>query len=134
MNSLKYYICCSFVILSSCIPTATPTHQKPPPISPVGNQGSQSSFVQSSQASNYVGEHVSVRINRAYCAYFPSTSGKPTFCNDKPYPNNNFTMVVWEKDWSHYDGACIVVYGLVSIYKGKPEIKVESPSQVSQCN
>ena len=134
MNSLKYYICCSFVILSSCVPNATPTGQKPPANSLGGNQSSKSSFIQSYQASSYVGEHVSVKINRAYCDYFPSTSGKPTFCNDKPYPNNDFTMVVWDKDWSHYDGECIVVYGLVSMYKGKPEINVESFSQVSPCD
>ena len=129
----KYLCCFALLILTSCVPVATPspsptsTSSRPPEVP-------QLSVVQSSQARNHIGEILTIRINRAHCGYFPGTSGKPTFCNDKPYPNHDFTMVVWEKDWSHYDGACLLVYGAINSFEGKPEIEVKSSSSVSLCD
>lgn len=80
-----------------------------------------------------VGENVTCKIARAFCSYEPSVNGKPTFCNDAPYPNNNFTLLVWGENWSKYDGQCLIVAGFNHLYKGKPEIEVSSESQVSQC-
>ena len=75
-----------------------------------------------------------MQIDRAYCSYRPDINGSPTFCNDAPYPAHNFTMLVWNQDWSDYDGRCICVYGRVILYRGKPEIVLESRSNVSLCN
>jgi hypothetical protein len=82
---------------------------------------------------NMVGEIVSCKIPRAYCEYSPSTSGNPTFCTDARYPNQNFTLLVWESDWSDLDGQCIIVSGNVSLYNGKPQIEVSNRSQISSC-
>jgi len=60
-------------------------------------------------------------------------SGKPTFCNDAPYPGHNFTLLWWGEDWSSYDGACLIVTGFVSRYQGKLQIEVEARTRVSRC-
>ena len=73
------------------------------------------------------------RIQRAYCSYRPNVSGDPTFCNDAPYPNYNFTLLVWGSDWSDYNGQCLVIRGVVSVYGGKPQIEAGSRSQISLC-
>lgn len=86
-----------------------------------------------SQTANKIGEFVSCKIERAYCDYFPSVDGSPTFCNDRPYPNQNFALVVFGEDWSDYDGDCIIVSGTVSRYRGVPQILATNRSQVSYC-
>jgi uncharacterized protein YraI len=79
------------------------------------------------------GERTTCQIPRAYCDYLPAVDGSPTFCNDRPYPDHNFAMVVWGVDWSELDGSCIIVSGSVKLFRGKPQIEVASPSQVSYC-
>ncbi len=81
----------------------------------------------------YAGSYVTCMIPTAYCDYRPDVNGSPTFCDDRPYPNNNFQLVAWGTDWSVYDGKCIVVTGTVSIYSGKAQIEGYSRSQVSYC-
>jgi DNA/RNA endonuclease YhcR with UshA esterase domain len=41
---------------------------------------------------------------------------------------------VWGQDWSDYDGRCVCVYGRVTLYEGKPEVVLESRSNVSLCD
>lgn len=91
------------------------------------------SFIPSSEASNFIGETAAVRIDKAFCSYRPDINGAPTFCNDKPYPKHTFTLLVWEEDWSHLDGKCLIVEGEVSEYDGKPQIIAENIDQVSLC-
>ncbi len=112
-------------------PTPTPTSTSTPiPIpKPCGSHA-----VPSEQAENYIGQIVTVQMDRAYCSYRPGINGSPTFCNDAPYPSHDFTMLVWDQDWSDYDGRCICVYGEVTPYKGKPQIVLESRSDVSLCD
>ena len=83
-----------------------------------------------SQAS--AGSSTTCRIDHAYCSYQPNVSGNPTFCNDAPYPNNDFTFLVWGQDWSDLDGRCLIVTGTVSLYKGMPQIEAQSRSQVME--
>jgi len=90
-------------------------------------------ILQCGDAESYAGTSITCTISRAHCSYQPGTSGSPTFCNDAPYPNHDFTLVAWDDDWSEYDGKCIVVNGTVSIYSGKPQIEAFSRSQVSNC-
>lgn len=75
-----------------------------------------------------------MQIDRAYCSYRSDVKGSPTFCNDAPYPTHDFTMLVWGQDRSDYDGRCICVYGRVTPYEGKPQIVLESRSDVSLCD
>jgi hypothetical protein len=71
-------------------------------------------------------------IDRSYCSYNKNLKGSPTFCNDAPYPTNNFTFLIWGEDLSRYDGKCLIVNGTVTLYKGKPEI-IGTESSLSIC-
>ena len=86
-----------------------------------------------SDAGRYLGKEVTCMIRRAYCSYRPDIKGSPTFCNDAPYPGHEFTLLVWEQDWSEFDGECLLVTGILSRYKGKLEIIAESRSAVQRC-
>ena len=109
------------VVVTAGAPTLAPTSAPPQLIVP------------SEEAAAYIGEVVRVRIENAVCTYRPDVNGSPTFCNDKPYPNHTFTLVVWGQDWSYLDGGCITVRGEVQEFEGKPEIVAESTDQVSLC-
>ena len=113
-------------ILPTPIPTRTPTPTLPS--EPCGPHA-----VPSERAEDYIGQIVTVQMNRAYCSYRRDINGSPTFCNDAPYPAHDFAMLVWGRDWSDYDGRCICVCRKVTSYKGKPEIVLESRSNVSLC-
>jgi len=121
-------------------PTLTPTDTPRPPTptstsTPIPTPESCGSHaIPSEQAENYIGQIVTVQMDRAYCSYHPDVKGSPTFCNDAPYPTHDFTMLVWSQDWSDYDGRCICVYGKVTLYEGKPEIVLESRSNVYPCD
>jgi uncharacterized protein YraI len=77
--------------------------------------------------------NVTCKIRRAYCSYQPTTSGQPTFCNDLPYPNHQFALLVWGSDWSDLDGYCLIVSGYMDRYAGKRQIVATSRLQVSFC-
>jgi hypothetical protein len=81
------------------------------------------------------GTNTTCMIPNAYCSYEPNVDGSPTFCNDAPYPTNNFTFLIWDNDLSYLDGKCIVIQGNVVLYKGKPEITANSIDQfVGYCD
>jgi len=109
-----------------------PTEEPPPPLP---------TSVPSSQAINYVGKETCVEVARADCSYRPDVSGQPTFCNDAPYPAHSFTALICgnnRDNWSTppeqlYDGACLNVCGLVTSYRGTPQIELAGPSQASFC-
>jgi hypothetical protein len=72
--------------------------------------------------------------------YARRTKGQPTFLNlDQPYPNQIFTVVIWGSDGKNfsnspetfYKGKTICVTGEIKSYKGKPEIIVQHPSQIT---
>lgn len=86
-----------------------------------------------SQTANRNGDLVTCKIERAYCDYLPDVDGSPTFCNDRPYPNQNFALVVFGENWNDYDGFCIIVTGRVYLYGGVAQILASSRSQVSYC-
>ena len=106
-------------------PTFTPKKTSTPLIIPTND------IILCSNAPAYT--NVICKIRRAYCSYQPSTSGQPTFCNDFPYPNHQFTLIVWGSDWSDLDGYCLIISGYVDKYAGKPQIVASSRSQVSFC-
>ena len=84
-------------------------------------------------AINHIGEVVAVRLDKVYCSFQSRSNGTPTFCNDQPYPEHNFTFVVWGEDWSGYDGACVIVEGEIEEYDGKAQIEVDEEIQVQYC-
>ena len=114
------------VVVTAEAPALAPT-SAPPQLAPA------QSFIPSDQASTHIGEVVTVRIERADCSFQPDVNGSPTFCNDKPYPNHTFTLVVWGQDWSFLDGGCLLVTGEVQEFNGKPEIVADSTDQIALC-
>jgi Bacterial SH3 domain len=85
------------------------------------------------EAANRIGEYVSCRVERAYCDYLPLLEGSPTFCNDRPYPDQSFALIVLGADWSDYEGQCLIVSGYLQIDRGVLEIQADNRSQVSYC-
>jgi len=94
---------------------------------------SQATSTSCSQADSFAGQTITCQIEQAHSSYRPDIDGSPTFCNDAPYPNQSFTLLVWGSDWSDLDGQCLLVTGLVSRYGGMPQIVAGSRSQVAQC-
>jgi hypothetical protein len=90
-------------------------------------------FVLSFEAGDFVGETITIKIEKAYCSYRPDVNGAPTFCNDQPYPNQTFTLISWGRNWTDLDGKCIFVEGVIEAYKGKFEIVADSRDQVVIC-
>src|SRR5262249_29764861 len=76
----------------------------------------------------------------ASARYAVHSRGSPTFLNlGKPYPNQEFTVVIWGNDRSKFSqppekyflGKTISVSGKTQLYRGKPEIIVHEPSQIT---
>jgi hypothetical protein len=93
----------------------------------------QSTISLCSEMGNQIGNIVTCKIARAYCYYRPSTNGSPTFCDDKPYPNHDFQLVVFGEDWSDLGSSCLIVSGYMDSYGGKLQILATSRSQISYC-
>ena len=86
------------------------------------------------ETASRIGKHISCKMERAVCDYLPAVAGSPTFCNDRPYPDHNFALIVFGEDWSHYDGQCIIVSGYLEIDRGVLQIQASQRSQVSYCS
>ena len=86
------------------------------------------------QTANRVGDHISCRMEKAYCEYLPAVEGSPTSCSDRPAPDHTFTLIVFGGDWSTYDGQCLIVSGYLEIEGGALQIEALDHSQVSQCS
>jgi hypothetical protein len=55
--------------------------------------------VPASEASSHVGETATVCGKVTGVHYAANSKGKPTFINfDKPYPNEDFTVMIWDDD------------------------------------
>jgi hypothetical protein len=80
-----------------------------------------------------IGEHVSCKLEKAYCDYLPTLEGSLTSCNDRPYPDHTFTLIVLGEDWSNYEGQCIIVSGYLEVGRGALQIQAFHRSQVSSC-
>jgi hypothetical protein len=96
--------------------------------------------IPASEAASHVGETMEVCGHVASAAYFASVKGSPTFLNvDRPYPDQNFTVVIWGSARSRFadapektfDGKSICVTGLIETYRGKPQIVVKDAGQIT---
>jgi DNA/RNA endonuclease YhcR with UshA esterase domain len=90
-------------------------------------------------AKNHIGENATVCGTVASTRFAQTTKGKPTFLNlEKPYPEQVFTVLIWGENRNKfgipeatYQQKKICVTGTIQQYRGKPEIIVEEPSQIT---
>ncbi len=92
-----------------------------------------SNTVPAAQAYKHIGDY------RVVCGYVAQVKGfsKGKYLNfGTSYPNQDATIVVWNSDMGNFDnvdqyeGREICVQGTVSSYKGTPQIKLSSVSQI----
>ena len=93
-------------------------------------------------AIQHAGETLAVCGKVASGAYDRRSQQKNTYLNfDKPYPDNTFTATIQRRNRKHFDykpeeleGEFICVYGLVTVFRGMPEIDVVIPKQIARVN
>jgi hypothetical protein len=89
-------------------------------------------------AINHVGQKAEVCGVVSSAKYAPKVRGAPTFLNiGAPYPNEDFTAVVWGTTRARFpsppetlQGTRVCVSGVISVYRGKPQIEVADPAQI----
>ncbi|MGE3907817.1 MAG: hypothetical protein AB7K36_00590 [Chloroflexota bacterium] len=93
--------------------------------------------VLSTRAGQRAGKQATVAVAQVTASYQPNTRGQPTFLNDAPYPNHVFTAVVWgnvrrqfQSPPESWQGKALCVTGPVELYQQRPQIVVDSPSQL----
>jgi len=100
----------------------------------------QENYITPEEAYKYIGETKTVCGTVASATYAVRSRGKPTFLNlNKPYPNHVFTIVIWGSDRGKFKnppevffkGKEVCVTGLITTYRGKPQIEVSEPSQIT---
>ena len=72
--------------------------------------------------------------------YAQTSTGRPTYINfEEAYPNAVFTAVIWEDDRENFPfdassmlGLDLCVYGKITRYRGKPQMKLIRPEQVGR--
>lgn len=96
--------------------------------------------ISSSEARNHIGEYQTVKGTIVSTHYARTSRGEPTFLNmDKPYPNQVFTILIWGSDRNnfpgnpeiYYDRKVVLVEGVISQYKGVPQVIISSSSQIT---
>jgi hypothetical protein len=91
--------------------------------------------ITAAEASNHVGENTSVCGLVASVHQVRRSRGKPTLIDlDKPYPGQEFTILIWDKDRpafgnirSKCNGRQVCAFGVISNYRGKPEMVLHGP-------
>ena len=93
--------------------------------------------ISAAQAKAHKGENATVCGKVASERTATSSRGEPTFINlDAAYPNQVFTILVWGDDRQKVgalpsDGSRVCATGLITDYRGVPEIVVRSSGQLS---
>ena len=91
-------------------------------------------------AASHVGESATVCGVVASAKFAANSRSQPTFLDfDRPYPNPVFTAVIFGSDRSKFgtpekslQGTRVCVTGQIRDYRGKPEIILSDPSQLTQ--
>jgi DNA/RNA endonuclease YhcR with UshA esterase domain len=100
----------------------------------------QENFITAKEAASHIGEVQTICGTVASTKYSTKSKRQPTFLNlDQPYPKQIFTIVVWGSDRGKfpeppedlYMGKKICVKGMIKEFRGKPEIIVNDPSQIT---
>ena len=96
--------------------------------------------ITTNEASAHIGQTATVCGVVASAKYAYRSKGQPTLLNlDEPYPRQIFTALIWGNDRpafgapeTTYSGKNICVTGRIKNYRGKPEIIVRTPSQITE--
>jgi len=94
--------------------------------------------VRIADARNHLGETGTVCGKVVSERTVTSSKGEPTFINlDEPYPNQTFTIVIWEEDRQDIgslpaQGSRVCATGRIQSYHGVPEIVVRRFDQLSR--
>jgi DNA/RNA endonuclease YhcR with UshA esterase domain len=96
--------------------------------------------IPSAEAAQHAGETGTVCGYVASTRYLSTSRAKPTFLNlGKPYPNEDFTVVIWSEDRAKfgqpetkYLHKNICVTGEITLYRGSPEIIAKSSAQITE--
>ena len=94
--------------------------------------------IPAAQASSHAGETATVCCDVTGIHTAARTKGKPTFINlDKRYPTQDFTVMIWDDDRAglgdleKYAGYQVVSQGVITMYRGKPEMVLRSSELVA---
>jgi DNA/RNA endonuclease YhcR with UshA esterase domain len=96
--------------------------------------------IPSTEAAQHVGEMRTVCGYVASSRYLSTSRSRPTFLNlGRPYPNEDFTVVIWPEDRAKfgepetkYFHKNICVTGEITLYRGSPEIIARSSPQIRE--
>jgi hypothetical protein len=91
------------------------------------------------QAKNHLGENATVCGVVVSTKYLESKGRSPTLLNlDKPYPQQPFTIVIWGaertkfgKPEESYANKRVCVMGMITEFRGTPEIVAKDPAQIT---
>ena len=90
------------------------------------------------EAARHVGQTGTVYGLAASTRYASRSRGRPTFLNfGRPYPHQDFTVVIWGDDRAKFGeseitdrGKRVCATGEIRLYRRKPEMIVHNPSQL----
>ena len=80
-----------------------------------------------------VGQTVTVKtlVLGAKHVQWKSGKGHMTFLDTgRAYPAHGLTLVVWNRDVESYKGSTVCAHGKVTLYKGVPEMSVDTTSDI----
>src|SRR6267378_5166244 len=91
-------------------------------------------------APGHVGETATVCDSVASAKFAAASHAQPTFLDlDSPYPNALFTAVIFGSDRAKFGtpekslpGTPVCVTGVIRLYRGKPEIILSDPNQLTR--
>ena len=104
--------------------------------------GAEAATLTPQQAPDHVEETATVCGIVASTTFAARLNGAPTFLNlDTPYPDHIFTAVIWGRDRPQfrqpevqYRGKQLCVTGRIKMFRGRPEIIVKEPRQISEAS
>lgn len=96
--------------------------------------------IPATEAAQHIGETATVCGYVASSRYLSNSRSRPTFLNfDKPYPHQDFTVVIWPEDRvkfgepeGKYLHKNICVTGEITLYRGSPEVIARRPGQIKE--
>ena len=96
-------------------------------------------MVRAHEAIEYRGEFAMVCGVIASANYLKKSKGGPSYLNfDKPYPEHEFSAILFGKNRKNFDlkpetltGYKACVYGKIKVYKGKAQIELVKANQLS---